>query len=212
MIRDKRRLDPNTGELRPEGGAAVEPDGGPARAGGSPQEPVASGGAADGEQVAEGDDAPSPDDELARAKAEALDLADQVARGKADLYNLDQRFNNFVKRSRAEAETEKVRGAHSVIEALIPVLDDIAAARQHEALEGPFASIADKLETTLTARFGVERFGAEGEEFDPNVHEALMHSQSPDVTVDTITTVLQPGYRAGDVIIRPARVGVTGPE
>ncbi|WP_223409215.1 nucleotide exchange factor GrpE [Occultella gossypii] len=201
VIRDKRRLDPNTGEVRSEGGAAVEPDGGASRADASPVEPVA-----------EGDAAPSVDDELAKAKAEALDLADQVARGKADLYNLDQRFNNFVKRSRAEAEAEKTRGAHSVVEALIPVLDDIAAARQHQALEGPFASIADKLETTLTTRFGVERFGAEGEEFDPNVHEALMHNQSPDVTVDTITTVLQPGYRAGDVVIRPARVGVTGPE
>ncbi|WP_232847827.1 nucleotide exchange factor GrpE [Occultella kanbiaonis] len=201
VIRDKRRLDPNTGEVRSEAGAAVEPDGGAAQADASPAEPVA-----------DGDTAPSGDDELAKAKAEALDLADQVARGKADLYNLDQRFNNFVKRSRAEAEVEKTRGTHSVIEALIPVLDDIAAARQHQALEGPFASIADKLESTLTTRFALERFGAEGEEFDPNVHEALMHNQSPDVTVDTITTVLQPGYRAGDVVIRPARVGVTGPE
>ena len=77
------------------------------------------------------------------------------------------------------------RAARSVVEALLPVLDDIHAAREHGDLEGgPFASIADKLESSL-GKFGLERYGAVGEEFDPALHEALMHTAWPqDGSVD----------------------------
>ncbi|UFU06099.1 nucleotide exchange factor GrpE [Ruania halotolerans] len=220
VIRDKRRLDPTTGELRTaeevaaadaaataaaeraaEAGAlpGEEPDGGA-----SETPDLASAGAASG--------ATDADDPVAAAKAEAADLQDQLARAKADLYNLDQRFNQFVKRSRVEVQAEKLRGVESVVEALVPVLDDVDAARAHGGLEGPLAAVVEKLESTLTTRFEVERFGAVGEEFDPNVHEALMHAASDEVESETVTQVLQPGYRVGERVVRPARVAVTGPQ
>jgi len=196
IIRDKRRLDPETGELRDaSASAAVE--------GSSPD-----GGAA-------AEQAGSPDDATGDAgdsfKAEALDLADQLARAKAENYNLDQRFNAYVRRSRTEVTEARGRGQQDVVEALIGVLDDVDLARQHGELSGPFASIAEKLEGVLQGTFGMERFGAVGEEFDPTVHEALMHSASADATGETVQVVLQPGYKVGDRVIRPARVAVVGP-
>lgn len=201
VIRDKRRIDPETGRLReemPEAAepGAVSPDGAPA--GGAPE-------ASDVESPAE----PDP---VAEAKAEAADLFDQLQRAKADLYNLDQRFNNYVRRSRAEVEAAQSLGVADVVETLIPVLDDIAAAREHEELSGPFGAITEKLESSLAGKYGVERFGAVGEPFDPEVHEALMHEHSEEATENTIATVLQPGYRVGDRVVRPARVAVSGPQ
>ena len=97
----------------------------------------------------------------------------------------------------------------------MPVLDDIQLAREHGDLaEGPFAAIADKLESSL-ARFGLQRFGAPGEAFDPAVHEALMHTQAQlddGVDVTTVTQVMQPGYKAGDRVLRAARVAVADPQ
>jgi molecular chaperone GrpE len=99
-----------------------------------------------------------------------------------------------------------------VLEALLPVLDDVHYARQHGDLtDGPFAAIVEKLETVLT-RYGLQRYGEVGEPFDPAVHEALMHSHSADVTETTVVQVLQPGYRAGEKVLRAARVAVADPE
>jgi molecular chaperone GrpE len=101
-----------------------------------------------------------------------------------------------------------------VLDALLPVLDDVHLARQHGDLEsGPFAAIADKLEAAL-GRHGLVRFGEVGEAFDPMVHEALMHTDAElaeGTTVTTVVQVLQPGYRAGDRVLRAARVAVADP-
>ena len=59
---------------------------------------------------------------------------------------------------------------------------------------------------------GIERFGAVGEEFDPTVHEALMHSADEQATSTTVNLVVEPGYRIGDKVVRAARVGVVGPD
>ena len=101
-----------------------------------------------------------------------------------------------------------------VLEALLPVLDDVHLARQHGDLEdGPFAAIAEKLETILT-RYGLERYGEPGEEFDPAVHEALMHTEAElaeGTTTTTVVQVLQPGYRARTASCGRARVAVADP-
>lgn len=152
-----------------------------------------------------------PEGELAKAKAEMLDMADQLARAKAEIYNGEQRFSNYVQRAKADAAQARERGREDVVEALIGVLDEVDLARQHDELHGPFLSIADKLEQTLAQNVGVERFGAIGEKFDPNLHDALMHNTKDDVETDVIDVVMQPGYRVGDKVVRPARVGVAGP-
>lgn len=141
----------------------------------------------------------------------AAERLEELQRSQAAYYNLEQQYSGFVKRSKADALAAHERGVHTIVEALIPVLDDIELARQHGDLTGPFVSIAEKLEGTL-GRFGVVRYGEVGEAFDPAVHEALMHSHSADVTESTVQMVLQPGYRTPDRVIRAARVAVVDPE
>lgn len=137
-----------------------------------------------------------------------------------DLQRLQAEYVNYKKRVDRDRAVVQELAVTSVLSALLPVLDDIDAARQHGDLEGgPFASIADKLEASL-GKFGLTRFGEVGVEFDPTEHEALMHTAwdasnealPADATTTTVVTVLQPGYKQGERIIRPARVAVADPE
>ena len=150
-------------------------------------------------------DAGDSSDPLSEAMASIASLEDQLARRTADLYNVERR-------SKAEGAARREEGVVSVITALLPVLDDAELARQHGDLTGPVGAILDKVEQTLRSAFGVERYGAEGDDFDPQVHEALMHSSSADVQTEQIGTLIQPGYRIGEKIVRAARVGVVSPE
>ena len=133
---------------------------------------------------------------------------------RADLQRLQAEYVNYKRRVDRDRDVARDRGVTQVIEALLPVLDDIHLARKHGDLDGgPFASISDKLDAVL-ARFGVTRIGVEGEAFDPAVHEALMHVEADldeGATTTTVVAVLQPGYTMGERVIRPARVSVADP-
>ena len=196
VIRDKRRIDPETGRPRtPEAPSALAEDG---------DQPVP------GEAT---DAAPQPDDATHPDTALAAERLEEMRRMQAE-------FVNFRNRTQRERETDKDRAVGSVIEALLPVLDDIHSAREHGDLgEGtPLRAIADKLESTLE-RFGVKRVGEVGDVFDPNVHEALMHlpADSPGVelpegsTEMTVVQVMQPGFVVNDRVVRAARVAVADP-
>ncbi|MFE5308599.1 nucleotide exchange factor GrpE [Isoptericola sp. NPDC056605] len=184
---DKRKVDPQSGEAR-----ASEP-----AAAGEGDDPLA---ALDFEP--EGEAAESA--EVLAAKAEAAQHLDALQRERAS-------FTNYRNRSLRDQEAARTQGTQDVLAALLPVLDDIERAKQHAELSGPMAAIAEKLDASL-ARFGIERFGAVGEEFDPNVHEALMHNVDPEATGTTVAMVVEPGYRIGERVVRAARVGVVGPE
>ena len=128
----------------------------------------------------------------------------------ADLQRLQAEYVNYKKRVDRDRDVIRNTAVGGVVESLLPVLDDIHMARQAGDLaDGPFSSIADKLEATL-GRFGVERVGEAGQEFDPNVHEALMHVEAelPEgTTATTVVQVLQPGYRIGDRLVRARGCG-----
>lgn len=180
--------------------------------GGDPQAELGEGepAPADGEA----DEAATEDgslSELDQARAEAAQAQDDLARARADLYNLQQEYQGFVRRSREGAAGHRAAGQAGVVEALIPVLDEIELARQHGDLTGTFGTTATKLETLLADKFGLERFGEAGEAFDPQLHEALMAVESSEVTEPTVAMVLQPGYRLGEKVVRAARVQVSNP-
>jgi len=137
-----------------------------------------------------------------------------------DLQRLNAEYVNYKRRVDRDRAAVQERAVRDVLESVLPVLDDIQLARAHGDLtDGPFAAIADKLEVSL-GKFGLTRFGGVGEAFDPMQHEALMHApwdaSNPelptDATVTTVVQVLQPGYRTGDQVLRPARVAVADPE
>ncbi|WP_369207702.1 nucleotide exchange factor GrpE [Streptomyces sp. PU-14G] len=128
-----------------------------------------------------------------------------------DLQRLQAEFQNYRRRVERDRAAVKEIAVANLLTELLPVLDDIGRARDHGELVGGFKSVAESLET-VAAKMGLMQFGKEGEPFDPTVHEALMHSYSPDVTETTCVQILQPGYRIGERTIRPARVGVAEPQ
>jgi len=119
-------------------------------------------------------------------------------------------YANYRKRVERDRLAVREQALANVLSSLLPVLDDIGRARDHGDLTGAFKSVGESLET-IAAKLGLESFGEPGEPFDPLVHEALMHSYSPDVTEPTAVQILQPGYKVGERIIRPARVAVAEP-
>jgi molecular chaperone GrpE len=188
-VTDKRRIDPETGAVREPASAGDE--------------------SSTGEQP---DPLAGLDFEPSGADAEligAVALADERL---GDLQRVQAEYVNYRRRVERDRSVARDQAVSQVLEAMIPVLDDIDLARQHGELEGtPFAAIAEKLEASLT-RFGWERYGAIGEVFDPQVHEALMHQHSDDVTEPTVSLVMQPGHRVGGRVVRAARVAVADPD
>ncbi|WP_240809547.1 nucleotide exchange factor GrpE [Actinomadura sp. WMMA1423] len=180
MIRDKRRIDPETGEVRERAGKSSP----------APEAPADGGAKATDEEVSS--------------------LKTQLTERLADLQRLKAEYDNYRKRVERDRVAVREQALGQVLSELLPVLDDIGRAREHEELTGGFKSVAESLEA-VTGKLGLERFGEKGEPFDPVVHEALMHSYSAEVTETSVTDVLQPGYRIGERILRPARVAVADP-
>ncbi len=133
-----------------------------------------------------------------------------VAALTADLQRLQAEYANYRKRVERDRSVAHDIAIGSVLTELLATLDDIDRASQHGELTGGFKAVADQL-ASLTNRFGLEKYGTDGEAFDPQIHEALMHDTSADVAVPTASKILQPGYKYKERILRPARVSVTDP-
>lgn len=135
---------------------------------------------------------------------------DPVAALTADLQRLQAEYSNYRKRVERDRAVAHELAIGSVLTELLATLDDIDRASQHGELTGGFKAVADQL-ASLSNRFGLEKYGKDGDEFDPQIHEALMHETSTDVAVATASKILQPGYKYKERILRPARVAVTEP-
>ena len=136
---------------------------------------------------------------------------DPVAALTADLQRLQAEYANYRKRVERDRAVSHELAIGAVLTELLATLDDIDRAADHNELTGGFKAVADQL-AAITTRFGLEKYGTEGEPFDPQIHEALMHDTSADVAVATASKILQPGYKYKERILRPARVAVTDPE
>jgi len=224
VVNDKRRIDPETGELRPEPAAPSE-DGGTADvtdpdelveaeapdvevpAGAEAPEGAAA-AAAEMAAEAEGAETLSADDEAILDEASrdlVADMRQDMLRAQAELVN----FRRRVERDR-EANREAV--VAEVVRSLLPALDDLARAEQHGDLaEGPMVIVAQKIRGGLD-KFGLVQVGEKGEVFDPTMHDALVQLPSADVTVNTVADVIEPGYKIGDRVIRAAKVAVHTPQ
>ncbi len=227
IIRDRRRIDPVTGQVRQTGQSASPGAGqssgagqgsrgpGQARPGrhavskpGSLRPEAAGAGPGDGKDG--GKNADNGSNGGAKADRQAADLAVKLAERTADLQRGQAEYANYRKRVDRDRTAVREFALVGVLTELLPVLDDIGRARDHEELTGGFKAVADALESAV-GKLGLSTFGKQGEAFDPNIHEALMHSYSADVTEPTCVQVLQPGYKVGERILRPARVAVAEP-
>jgi molecular chaperone GrpE len=203
VVRDRRRLDPETGRVREAYASSPAPE--PAQ----PESPVGDAAPDGGPQASERSE-PSGDAVDGDAASALAGLAEERL---LDLQRLQAEFLNYKRRVERDRDLARVQAVHAVLEGLLPVLDDVHAARQAGELDGPFAAIAEKLEAVLE-RFGLARYGEPGEEFDPEVHEALVHTTvelAEGTTATTVVQVLQPGYRTAERVLRAARVAVADP-
>jgi molecular chaperone GrpE len=145
------------------------------------------------------------------AEAAPDQVIDPVAALTADLQRLQAEYANYRKRVERDRALSHELAIGAVLTELLATLDDIDRAADHSELSGGFKAVADQL-AAITTRFGLEKYGTEGEPFDPQIHEALLHETSADVAVPTASKILQPGYKYKERILRPARVAVTDPE
>jgi molecular chaperone GrpE len=206
-VRDKRRLDPETYEVRePQATAAPAPgaatEGVPTDSAPSTPEPETA-----------PDPTSGPDPQTTSEPAEVTDLKASLADRTADLQRLQAEYVNYKRRVDRDRDVARSGGVEAVLRELLSVLDNVKSARQHEELSPGFKAVADELER-VTTKHGLTAFGEQGDAFDPHVHEALMHVPAPDGTVltgPTCVQILQPGYKIGERVVRPARVAVADP-
>jgi molecular chaperone GrpE len=218
IIRDRRRIDPVTGQVRQTAQSASAGAGQSSGAGQASRGPGQArpgrhavskpGRPGDGKDA--GKNADNGSNGGAKADGPSGDLAVKLAERTADLQRVQAEYANYRKRVDRDRTAVREFALVGVLTELLPVLDDIGRARDHEELTGGFKAVADALESAV-GKLGLSTFGKQGEAFDPNIHEALMHSYSADVTEPTCVQVLQPGYKVGERILRPARVAVAEP-
>lgn len=192
VIRDKRRIDPETGDVR---------------------EPASTSGEAETTVSPDGPDAEG-DEELSAEDQAILDEAqkDLVEEMRNDMLRAQAELVNF----RARVERDRVANREAVVadvlRSLLPVADDLARAEAHGDLEegGPLTIVAQKLRSVFD-KYGLKPVGAKGEPFDPHFHEAVVQLPTPDATENTIADVIELGYVIGDRVVRPAKVAVAVP-
>ncbi|MFJ6799106.1 nucleotide exchange factor GrpE [Streptomyces sp. NPDC091268] len=194
MIRDRRRIDPVTLELR---AAASSGSSEPAATRGS--------GSPGGTGPGHGAETPAP-----AAATPSSALENQLAERTADLQRLKAEYDNYRKRVQRDRLAVREIAVANVLEGLLPVVDAIDQARRSGHMEPGLRAVADVLETQL-ASLGLEEVGTPGEPFDPTRHEAISYHRSEHVDQPTCTTVLRPGYRVGHHLLRPAQVTVSEP-
>ena len=158
------------------------------------------GDAADG-ATQDGEDTLTP---LGQAKKEAAEYLEALQRERAE-------FINFRNRSQKEQERFRQHGIIDVLTALLPALDDIDRIREHSEMDESFKAVSAKIDKAFE-KFGVEKFGEKGEDFDPTKHDAILHKPDPQAEKETVDTVVEAGYRIGDRVIRAARVVVASPQ
>jgi molecular chaperone GrpE len=182
-IRDRRRIDPETYEVRePQATAA----------------PTAAGT----------EEAANP---VSDAEAEMIELKAALAERTSDLQRLQAEYVNYKRRVDRDRDLSRKVTIEGVLKDFLSVLDDVRSAREHDELSGGFKAVAEEIER-VTSKYGLETFGEAGDPFNPHIHEALLHAHADGIDGPTCVEILQPGYRIGDRILRPARVAVAEPD
>lgn len=171
------------------------------------------------EEVTPVDEAHDSGDALSQAEAILNEVGTEVEEDapaneketelRNDLLRLQAEYVNYRRRVERDRDVAREVAVQSVFNNLLPVLDDIDAARAHGDLtDGPFAAIANKLDSVLEG-LGLERIADAGVEFDPNIHEALLQQPHAEIPADHVAQVLRTGFKKGDRILRAAQVIVS---
>ncbi|MGQ0575265.1 MAG: nucleotide exchange factor GrpE [Pseudonocardia sp.] len=193
VVRDRRRIDPVTGEVRVPAGEQP--------AGAAPPAPPAAPSAASS--------ASSSEEVLSAEDLRVVELTAQVEERTADLQRITAEYANYRRRVDRDREAVLAHARAQFVGELFTVLDDLDRAEAHGDLTGAFKAVADKV-VAVVGKLGLETYGDAGELFDPAVHEAVQHEESEVLapTVTVVAAVLRKGYRLADRVLRPAMVTV----
>ena len=142
--------------------------------------------------------------ETEKLKKELEELNDRLLRTAAE-------FDNFKKRTEREKLTVAEFAKAQVMKNLLPILDNADRATEFEhgteqynkGIEMIVKQLGD-----LSSKLGLVELGVVGEEFNPEIHEAIMHIEDENFGENTVSAVMQKGYKFGDTVIRPAMVQV----
>jgi len=176
------------------------------------EEPIENSGASDSDSTetpnAQADSEEAASTAATQESADELGGLEKELELVKDLQRLQAEFVNYKNRVERDRELSRTSAIAEVLRSLLPALDDLARAEAHGDLEGsPFAAVATKLRAA-GEKFGLSSFGAKGDKFDPEFHEALIQTPSADVTENTVADVVEPGYLLGDRLVRAAKVAV----
>jgi len=184
-VNDKRRIDPETFEVR------------------QPSSDLA------GEALTEMEAEAHIDADAEIIEGEVSGIEEKIGELTEDLQRVHAEYANYRKRVDRDREINRQVAIGTVFSELLPVLDDLELAREHDELNGAFKTVGEKLENSLH-KLGLTKFGMAQDPFDPNMHEALVSEEVDGVIEPTVIAVFQQGYRQGERILRPARVSVAG--
>ncbi len=161
-----------------------------------------------GEEEPAAEEAAAPEDEKPEKKdkktGQIEELTDRLQRTMAE-------FDNFRKRTEKEKASMYVVGAKEVVEKILPVVDNfergLASAQEGDAFAEGMQMVYKQLMTALS-EMGVEPIDAVGKEFDPNLHNAVMHVEDPEAGENTVVEELQKGYLYKEFVVRHSMVKV----
>ena len=147
---------------------------------------------------------PRKNAEVEKLKAELEALNDKFLRTAAE-------FDNFKKRTEREKLTLAEFAKAQVMKNLLPILDNADRAAEFEKETEQYnkgIELIVKQLSDLSGKLGLIELGLVGEEFNPEIHEAIMHIEDESLGENTVAAVMQKGYKFGDTVIRPAMVQV----
>ena len=166
------------------------------------------------EQMEEQDSSQQPKETQAPEPPEKTEkqlLEEQIADLNNKLLRTLAEYDNFRKRSQREKDALAPITTASVLAQFLPVVDIVERALAAECSDGEYKKGVEMILTSFKetfSRLGAEEFGEAGEQFDPNLHNAVMHVEDEALQANTITEVFQKGYKLGERIIRHAMVKV----
>ena len=146
--------------------------------------------------------------EIEALKAEIESLKCEIKEKDDKYLRLAAEYDNFRRRSREEKEATYTSAMADTVSELLPIIDNLeraAAFDDGDKVKEGLKMIASTISATLT-KLGVEAFGNAGDQFDPNLHNAVMHEEDDTKGENEITDVFQKGYKKGNKIIRFAMV------
>ena len=148
--------------------------------------------------------------ELADLMTKNAQLEGELAQEQDRALRVMAEYDNFRRRSRAERESVYADAYADAILEILPIIDNLERAEAYNSSDDVNTGVAMILNGAREAlkKMGVEEIEALGCEFDPNVHNAVMHTEDESLGENVISAVLQKGYKRGDKIIRYAMVQV----